>query len=219
MFLDKTGTTIINGTFTKRGRQLISLGKQKFNITKFALSDSQIDYNLWNQLHPSGSAYYGEKIQNMPVLQAMPNGQQIMRYLLVTMPKDTTRLFTISVPGISNQQQLQLQFNDLTTMMQYIFKPTTANTQQTYNVTIKPNGMLYGIQYTDGFGKTIQISQQVSQMQIGFNCKSFTIIVKPYNKITTVNSTPISIIGTDTGASFKTSVSYVVNPLIEVNNS
>ena len=63
-----------------------------FRITQFALADDEIDYTLYNPTHPSGSAYYGEAIENLPLLEAFPEETQIMKYKLVTLPRGTAKL-------------------------------------------------------------------------------------------------------------------------------
>ena len=56
----------IDAILTNKGRELLAMGDGSFSITQFALGDDEIDYTLYNPTHPSGSAYYGEAIQNMP---------------------------------------------------------------------------------------------------------------------------------------------------------
>ena len=63
-----------------------------FNITQFALSDDEVDYTLYNPNHPSGSAYYGEAIENMPLLEAFPDENQMMKYKLVSLSRGTATM-------------------------------------------------------------------------------------------------------------------------------
>jgi len=57
------GSTItVDAVLTKYGRRLLSRGTA-LGINSFCLSDTGIDYNLWNTDHPSGSAFYGEAIE------------------------------------------------------------------------------------------------------------------------------------------------------------
>jgi hypothetical protein len=63
-----------------------------FRITQFSLSDDEIDYTLFNPTHPSGSTFYGEAINNLPLLEAFPDETQIMKYKLVTLPRGTAKL-------------------------------------------------------------------------------------------------------------------------------
>ena len=68
-----------------------------FIITQFALADDEIDYTLYNPTHPSGSAYYGEAIDNMPLLEAFPDEVQIMKYKLATLPRGTAKLPVLDI--------------------------------------------------------------------------------------------------------------------------
>lgn len=82
----------VDAILTKKGRELLARGDGSFKITQFALSDDEIDYTLYNPSHPSGSAYYGEAIENMPLLEAFPDETQIMKYKLATLPRGTSKL-------------------------------------------------------------------------------------------------------------------------------
>ena len=97
-YLDSTSVTV-DAVLTKQGRKVIANGG-KIEITHFSLTDTGIDYNLWNTGHPSGSAYYGEALENLPQVEALPNAAYFMRNKLVTMPKTTTAMPIID--GVSD---------------------------------------------------------------------------------------------------------------------
>jgi hypothetical protein len=80
----------VDAILTTKGRELLAQGN--FNITQFSLADDEIDYTLYNPNHPSGSAYYGEAIANMPLLEAFPQQTQVMKYKLTTLPRGTAKL-------------------------------------------------------------------------------------------------------------------------------
>jgi len=82
----------VDAILTKKGRELLAKGDGTFKITQFAFGDDEIDYTLYNPNHPSGSAYYGQAIENMPLLEAFPDEQQIMKYKLVTLPRGTAKM-------------------------------------------------------------------------------------------------------------------------------
>ena len=82
----------VDAILTKKGRELLAKGDGTFKITQFALADDEIDYTLYNPDHPSGSAYYGIAIENMPLLEAFPDETQIMKYKLTTLPRGTAKL-------------------------------------------------------------------------------------------------------------------------------
>jgi len=87
----------VDAILTKKGRELLARNDGSFQITQFSLADDEVDYTLYNPNHPSGSAFYGEAIENMPVIQAFPDDTQIMRYKLVTLPRGTSRLPVVSL--------------------------------------------------------------------------------------------------------------------------
>jgi len=95
-YLDNSSITV-DAILTKKGRELLAKGRDEFKITQFALSDDEIDYNLWNPAHPLGSSYYGIIIENMPLVEALPDESQVMKYKLVTLPRRTARIPVLQV--------------------------------------------------------------------------------------------------------------------------
>ena len=95
-FLNNTSVTV-DAILTKKGRELLAKNDGSFRITQFSLSDDEIDYTLYNPTHPSGSAYYGEAIEAMPILEAFPDETQIMKYKLLTLPRGTAKLPVLNV--------------------------------------------------------------------------------------------------------------------------
>jgi hypothetical protein len=96
-YLNNTIVTV-DAILTTTGRQLLAQNDGTFRITQFALADDEIDYTLYNPTNPSGSAYYGQAIENMPLLEAFAETTQTMKYKLVTLPRGTARLPILSVP-------------------------------------------------------------------------------------------------------------------------
>jgi len=82
----------VDAILTDKGRQLLAQNDGSFRITQFALADDEIDYTLYNPTHPSGSAFYGQAIENQPLLEAFPQQTQVMKYLLTTLPRGTARM-------------------------------------------------------------------------------------------------------------------------------
>jgi hypothetical protein len=87
----------VDAILTNKGRELLARGDGSFKITQFALSDDEIDYTLYNPSHPSGSAYYGEALENMPLLEAFPETTQNLRYKLTTLPRGTAKMPVLDV--------------------------------------------------------------------------------------------------------------------------
>ena len=83
--LDNT-TITVDAILTKKGRELLAQGEGKFKITKFALADDEIDYGLYDITHPNGSNFYGAAIENMNLLEAIPNQTLAVKYFLTNNP-------------------------------------------------------------------------------------------------------------------------------------
>ena len=88
---------ILNAVLTKKGKQYLSKSDGKFNITKFALSDDEIDYTLWDTAHPLGTDYYGAVLEATPMIEPCVDPEVVMKYKLITIPVGTKAL-----PYISN---------------------------------------------------------------------------------------------------------------------
>jgi hypothetical protein len=99
-YLDNSSVTI-DAILTLKGRELLAKGGTAFNITQFALGDDEIDYSLWNPDHPLGTQYYGTIIENMPIIEAIPDETQALKYKLITLPKQVTNIPVITVGNTS----------------------------------------------------------------------------------------------------------------------
>ena len=118
-FLDGTSITV-DAVLTKKGREIIKNG-QALDIVSFTASDTGVDYRLWNADHPSGSAYYGEAIENLPMLEASVHADQAIRNRLITLPQNTIRIpaLTLDIPGTDNST-VTFEDNDTSTLTQVI---------------------------------------------------------------------------------------------------
>ena len=99
-YLDNSSVTV-DAILTLKGRELLAKGGNSFNITQFAVGDDEIDYSLWNPDHPLGTAYYGTIIENMPIVEAVPDETQALKYKLITLPKQTTNIPVVTVGNTS----------------------------------------------------------------------------------------------------------------------
>jgi len=113
-------TITVDAILTKKGRELLARGRDEFKITQFALADDEVDYDLYNPDHPLGTAYYGAAIENMPVLEALPDETQMLKYKLVTLPKGTANIPVVSI----GQTSVSLENNQ-----SYAILPQTVNFQ------------------------------------------------------------------------------------------
>jgi len=111
-FINNT-SYILNAVLTKKGREYLAKSDGKFNITKFALSDDEIDYTLWDTAHPKGTDYFGAVLESTPMLEPCVDPEVVMKYKLFTMDVGTKAL-----PYISNMTPSSfLGDNALTTQL------------------------------------------------------------------------------------------------------
>ena len=94
-YLDNTDI-IVDAILTKKGRSKLAAGQQ-LSITKFALADDEIDYTLYEPAHPKGTPGLDSAIRAIPVTEATSDETQIMRYKLVTLAPNTTKIPVVSL--------------------------------------------------------------------------------------------------------------------------
>ena len=122
-YLDNSSITV-DAILTKRGRELLSRNDGSFRITQFALGDDEVDYTLFNENHPNGTQYASEAIENMPLIEAIPDGSNMMKSQLITLSRGKSLLPFISVGGFTNNS-IQLTKGQLGISL----------TPQTHNIT------------------------------------------------------------------------------------
>jgi len=105
-FLDNSSITV-DAILTKRGRQILAAGGD-LNITKFALSDEEVDYTLWDVTHPNGTDSYGAVIENMSLLEATPNRTTFRSFLVNASQAGASIEVETSHTGISNNGNIPI---------------------------------------------------------------------------------------------------------------
>ncbi len=198
----------VDAILTKKGRELLAKNDGSFRITQFALADDEIDYTLYNPSNTSGSAFYGEAIANMPLLEAFPDESQIMKYKLSTLPRGTAVLPVVAIDNNS----ISLKQGQSTTIqpqtLNYLGNATAFETSG-YSATISDvrtmatfNGV--GIQTTaattQNATSTTTLGTNVSSTVIGsqINLRATTVNTL-FGANTTINAT-LTIVGLDSGA-------------------
>jgi len=105
-FLDNSGDIILDAVLTDTGRMRLAQGDGSFRITKFALGDDEIDYTLYNNQNPSGSAYYDLEIMQTPVLEAFTNNTSNMNSKIITITRSNLLYLPVmkrnTLAGIAN---------------------------------------------------------------------------------------------------------------------
>lgn len=211
----------VDAILTKKGREAIAKNDSSFQITQFAFADDEIDYTLYNPTHPSGSAYYGQALDNMPLLEAFPDEQQIMKYKLTTLPRGTAKLpvLDLGYAAITLKQGAQLSITPQT--LNYLGN-TQAFETGGYSATIGDVRLLSNYQGLGIQSEAALQSNTTSTSTIGTNV-SKTVIGTQFNlTATTVNTlfgtqsqlrTTITVIGLDSGARLSIPVTITQNQL------
>lgn len=196
----------VDAILTKKGRELLARGDGSFRITQFALSDDEIDYTLYNVSHPSGSSYYGEAIENMPLLEAFPDETQIMKYKLVTLPRGTARLpiLDLGYSAITLKQGASIAITPQT--LNYLGANQTFETNG-YTATIADarvlatfNGVGINTPEATALNQTTTLGTNVSKTVIGTSINLTATTVNTLFGTATQLQTTITIIGRDSGA-------------------
>lgn len=81
-FMDNSGEIFIDAVLTDLGREKLARNDGSFSITRFRLSDDEIDYRFWNEL--TGSDSKDRKILDTPIFEAFTNEVVALRYPLMT---------------------------------------------------------------------------------------------------------------------------------------
>jgi len=204
-YLDNTIVTV-DAILTKKGRELLARGDGSFNITQFALADDEVDYTLYNPNHPSGSVYYGQAIENMPVLEAFPDETQIMKYKLATLPRGTSKLpiLNIGYSAITVKQGASIAITPQT--LNYLGATSTFETSG-YNATIADVRLLstfegVGINTDEAarLNRTTTVGTNVSKTVIGSTINLTATTVNTLFGARSQLQTTITFIGRDSGA-------------------
>ena len=205
-YLDNSIVTV-DAILTKKGRELLAKGDGSFRITQFALGDDEIDYTLYNPTHPLGSAYYGQAIENLPLLEAFPDETQIMKYKLTTLPRGTAKLpvLTLGYTAIRLKQGSSLAITPQT--LNYLGSSQTfeaggyvatiadVRTMQTYN------GVGINTPAAEQLNSTTTLGTNVSKTVIGTSINlTATTINTLFGTNRTTLQTTITVIGRDSGA-------------------
>jgi len=215
-YLNNNAVTV-DAILTKKGRELLARGDGSFRITQFALSDDEIDYTLYNPSQPSGSAFYGEAIENMPLLEAFPDETQIMKYKLVTLPRGTARMpvLDIGYSAITIKQGASLAITPQT--LNYLSQ-TSLIESSGYTFTISDIRLFnsftgVGINTPDvlAANATTTIGTNVSKTVIGTTLNLTATTINTLFGSNTSLSATLQVVGRDSGARLQIPVTVTKN--------
>jgi hypothetical protein len=187
-YLDNSSITV-DAILTKRGRELLARNDGSFKITQFALGDDEIDYTLFNENHPNGSQYSGEAIENMPLLEAFPDENNIMLHKLITLPRGTSKLPIVT----ANVSKITLTIGAST-----VVNPTTMNFNGSNNMQ-EPGGYIATIadrRLVTSFQGKGTTAKKYKTMRPFTSTKVSEAVMGSSITLTAINST--SLFGTNT---------------------
>ena len=206
-YLNNTVVTV-DAILTDVGRQLLAQQNGQFKITQFALADDEIDYTLYNPTHPSGSAYYGQAIENMPLLEAFPQATQVMKYKLVTLPRGTAvmPIINIGTSAISLKQGASYALNPQT--LNYLGGTVVESSGYTATISdIRLMSTFQGVgivtpdvQALNLANQTTTIGTSVSRTVIGTTINMIATTVNTLFSSTNQLQATLTITGRDSGA-------------------
>ena len=198
-FLNNT-TVTVDAILTKKGRELLAQGTEAFNITKFALSDDEVDYNLFDVTHPNGSDSFGKVIENMPLLEAIPDENHVMRYKLITLPKNTSKMPIVSV----SIDSITFNASEGVNQPARLVSATTANVTDSSYTFILHDQSVCSMTVSEGAGSGVGAT---TPFFLGEDDapNSKTVVATSVNinvgqPVNSVKATQLTIIGNDTGA-------------------
>jgi hypothetical protein len=196
----------VDAILTDKGRELLAKNDGSFRITQFALSDDEIDYTLYNPTNPSGSAFYGQAIENMPLLEAFPLVTQEMKYVLTTLPRGTSKMpvLDLGYAAITLKQGASLAITPQT--LNYLGGNTTFESSG-YTATISDvrtlsqfNGV--GINTPDAvaLNSTTTVGTNVSKTVIGTTINLTATTVNTLFGLNSFLQATLTVVGRDSGA-------------------
>ena len=196
----------VDAILTNKGRELLARGDGSFKITQFALSDDEIDYTLYNPTHPSGSAFYGQALEGMPLLEAFPETTQNLRYKLITLPRGTAKMPVLDAgfASVTLKQGASLAITPQT--LNYLgnnqvfensgYTATIADVRVLSNF----NGVGVNTEQAQALNSTETIGTNVSKTVVGTTINLTATTVNTLFGTNTQLNTTLQLVGRDSGA-------------------
>ena len=209
-YLDNSSITV-DAVLTKKGREILKNGGN-LNVTSFTLSDTGVDYTLWNPDHPSGSAFYGEAIENLPQLEASVHAEYNLRNRLISLNQRTVAIPALVLGNLDSAGGTTLTFdegdeNSGRISVEIVGYSSTGNVTlqgfQHYFVVQDPTIVTTSATRLSNLsgtsGRQFLQEEDIAQAELyGFNGNSFQI--NPIQQDTAGKQTNIYVVNVETGA-------------------
>lgn len=200
-----TNNIILDAVLTDTGREYLAKNNGSFSITKFALGDDDVNYNIISKY---GRTVGREKIEkNTPIFEALTSDSQGQKY----------RLVSVSNPNLIRLPTLELQSTANTVNSSTSTVTLSANTSQNQNLTTITVSQKISSNETT-IDSELSDSQYVVELP---NLFCFIPGVQPYN-VDSMQRATYFIVGTSVGSknatqcSFKLQVKAISNSLFSV---
>jgi len=195
-------TIVVDAVLTKKGREALARQDGSFKITQFALGDDEIDYTLYNENHSNGSAFAGEAIENLPMLEAIPDDQAILKSKLVTLPRGTSAMPVVT----ANTAKITLSLGSPT-----VVNPATLNfsgqgslKESAYIFTVADRRLFTKFSATSQAGKSSKVrpysNSAIAESVVGQSLSMTAINAQTLFGSATTLVTSLVIEGRDSGA-------------------
>ena len=162
--------------------------------------------DLYNPTHPSGSAFYGQALENMPLLEAFPETTQNLKYKLTTLPRGTAKMPVLDAgfAAITLKQGASLAITPQT--LNYLgnnqifessgYTATLADVRTLSNF----NGVGINTEQAEALNQTQTIGTNVSKTVVGTTINLTATTVNTLFGSNTQLNTTLQIVGRDSGA-------------------
>tara|TARA_Y100001972_G_scaffold27458_1_gene33752 strand:- start:328 stop:945 length:618 start_codon:yes stop_codon:yes gene_type:complete len=188
-FLDNT-TVTVDAILTKTGRKRISDGS--FKISKFALSDEEVDYTLYDVTHPNGTDAFGTVIENMNLFEALANRSGFNSHLV----QDSIAGAKIKVA--------QKTFTAVLANENIVIKPSTEGAaDNAYSFTVENSAIARFVDPSGEQGRFLKTVPSATEA---------TLVTQPFASPEPSATTNVRVQGLDTGLVAIITVNVVVTP-------
>jgi len=207
-YLDNSSITV-DAVLTKKGREILKDGGN-LNISSFTLSDTGVDYTLWNPTHPSGSTHYGAAIENLPMLEASVHAEYNLRNRLISLNQKTVAIPALVLGNLDTVGGTLKTFNEgdensgtiNVELLGYSTSNLTAGQNQFYFVIQDPSIISTNALNMGGLSGTSRQFLQEQDIpyaqQYGFNGGSF--VINPIQQDAVGKQTNVYVVHVETGA-------------------
>lgn len=166
------------------------------------MSDAEVDYTLFNNSHPNGTAFYGIVIENMPITEAVPDETQNMKSFLVTLPRRTARIpilsiaqnaFTLTAGQSVTINPQTINYTDGNSTLGYTFILADSDVCSAYISETAPG------QQFQGQGSAVPSAMSESEIGQAITMTGKAITLTANMLSLAARSTTLTIIGNETG--------------------